>query len=270
MGNDAPHPHRFSGVIGADRVDDAALARYSAARSALRWFHRDRAAHPANQQAAPGRIDRDRLRRHAVAILRWSESDLPLIGSLPRSFPSFAIPQRCASLTGANSLVVRWPWPFWAASNPSPSQRPSPFTPASALIQIRNSSPRASRTRSRHSSSAFPVGSALCALALDYAAGAATRFAAVFNGLFVAAIFYLFAGQARSFRCPPRGRPLRHRVRPDRLRLLRAAVRTSRNDALVAFATARPCSSCRWNTRSSSASFSTSAFTFERRATPHR
>lgn len=127
----------------------------------------------------------------AVWLLRWGPADLPLIHPLPPSLPSFALPRvewRLIEqlLAGALALAVIGMLETVAIAK---------GLAAHGRTQISANQEFFNQGLTNFLSSfwqCIPGSGSFTRSALDYSSGAQTRFAAVFNAVFVAAIFLMF------------------------------------------------------------------------------
>lgn len=131
-----------------------------------------------------------------VALMGWTPAQLPLIGSLPHSLPRPSIPAISlndaeALFSGALALALLGVLESVAIAKALATHSGERIDPNQEIF--------AQGIKNFLSSffQCFPGSASFTRSALDYAAGAQTRFAAVFNSLFVALIYLLFAGQAR-------------------------------------------------------------------------
>ncbi len=171
-----------------------------------------------------------------VAAAGWS-SRVQIIGELPRSFPHFHVPQITlndaqALFAGALALAI-----------------------LGMLESVAIGKSIAAHTGERISANqeffaqglknfltsffqCIPGSGSFTRSALDFAAGAETRFAAVFNAMFVAIMFWLLAGQAKFIPLSSLAAVL-FVIAAGLIdwRYILRAVRTSRSDALVCLAT---------------------------------
>ena len=131
-----------------------------------------------------------------VAAMGWTAGELPLVPSLPRAFPHFSIPQISwgqaeSLLGGALALALLGMLESVAIAKSIAARSGERIDPNQEFF---------TQGLKNFLSSFFqciPGSGSFTRSALDYAAGAQTRFAAVFNGLFVALLFWGLAGWAR-------------------------------------------------------------------------
>lgn len=127
----------------------------------------------------------------AVGGLGWTGGQLPLIDNLPPSFPKLAVPHLTWSLAeqlfgGALALAIIGMLESVAIAKSIAAHTGEQISANQEFF--------AQGLKNFISSFAhcIPGSGSFTRSALDHAAGAETRFAAVFNSLFVAAIFFLF------------------------------------------------------------------------------
>jgi SulP family sulfate permease len=132
----------------------------------------------------------------AVAVMGWSPHDLPLVGSLPRTFPSFWVPRASWAeveglLGGALALAL-------LGMLESVSIAKSIAAHTGERISA-NQEFFAQGLKNAISSffQCMPGSGSFTRSALDHAAGAETRFAAVYNAIFVGLLFWVAAGWAK-------------------------------------------------------------------------
>jgi len=130
-----------------------------------------------------------------VAGAGW-EARVPVIGSLPRAFPAPQLPQATwgeieSLLGGALALAVLGMLESVAIAR-SIAARSGDRIEANREFFAQGVSNLASSFFQ-----CMPGSGSFTRSALDYSAGAASRFAAVFNALFVGSMFWVLAGQAR-------------------------------------------------------------------------
>jgi len=144
----------------------------------------------------PGALVGVEVSAGAVVMLGWDKGQLPLVPELSASFPSFAMPAVSWTMIeslmgGALALALVWMLETVSISK----------TIASKTGERINANQEFFAQGFGNFVSSFfgciPGSGSFTRSALDYDAGGATRFAAVFNALFVAGIFLLFAAQAR-------------------------------------------------------------------------
>lgn len=131
-----------------------------------------------------------------VAAMGWTPRELALVGELPRAFPHFAVPR--VSWSEAESL-------FGGAMALALLGMLESVSIAKSIAA--HSGERISANQEffaqglKNAISSFfqcmPGSGSFTRSALDYAAGAETRFAAVFNAVFVGVLFWLGAGWAK-------------------------------------------------------------------------
>jgi SulP family sulfate permease len=186
----------WPGVIGpiqrlmhhAGELNGRAIAIGSAAVAImmlLRWINR----------LLPGALIAVIVSAAAVWMLRWTQATLPLIDSLPPSLPRFHVPQvtwaRAEELFGG-ALAL-------AVIGMLESVSIAKAIAAHTGEEISANQEFFAQGLKNFISSFFqciPGSGSFTRSALDYAAGAQTRFAAVFNAIFVAVIFLLFGSFA--------------------------------------------------------------------------
>lgn len=131
-----------------------------------------------------------------VVVMGWGPGDLPLVGDLPRALPGFSVPRFSwgeaeALLAGALALALLGMLESVAIAKG-----------IAALTGDRiNANQEFFAQGFANAASSFfqciPGSGSFTRSALDHAAGAATRFAAVFNAMFVAILFLLAGGVAK-------------------------------------------------------------------------
>ena len=132
----------------------------------------------------------------AVAVLHWTNGQLPLIGELPRGVPTFGVPTQAwksfnALIGGALALALLGSLESVAIAKAIASRSGERINANQEFFT------QGLKNFVTSFVQCIPGSVSFTRSALDYAAGAMTRFAAVFNGVFVAAIFWLFAHQAK-------------------------------------------------------------------------
>ncbi|WP_428938808.1 SulP family inorganic anion transporter [Fontivita pretiosa] len=185
---------------------------------------------------APGALLAVVLSGGVVALAGWSDR-VSIIGSLPRGFPGFHIPQISLNdarglFAGALALAILGLLESVAIGKSIAAHTGERIDPNQEFF--------AQGVKNALTSffQCIPGSGSFTRSALDYAAGAETRFAAVFNALFVAAIFFCFADYARFIPLSSLAGVLM--VIGYRLidwRFVARIARTSRPDAIVCFAT---------------------------------
>lgn len=185
----------------------------------------------------PGALAAVVLAAILVAIMDWEPTELGLIPPLPHKFPTFQVPQISwgeaqALLGGALALAILGMLESVAIAK---------TLAAKCGERINANQEFFAQGLTNFLSSFFqciPGSGSFTRSALDYQAGAQTRFAAVYNSIFVAAIFWLLAGQARYIPLASLAAVLL--VIAYGLidwRYIPRIVRTSRSDAFVCIAT---------------------------------
>jgi SulP family sulfate permease len=126
----------------------------------------------------------------------WTPADLPLVGQLPRAFPSFAPPRASMDevqglLGGALALALLGMLESVAIAKSIASHTGERISANQEFF--------AQGFKNAVSSffQCIPGSGSFTRSALDHAAGAETRFAAVYNAIFVALIFWLAGGLAK-------------------------------------------------------------------------
>jgi SulP family sulfate permease len=140
----------------------------------------------------PGALLAVVLAAGAVAALGWSRADVPLIDPLPKGFPAFHAPWEGMAYArdlfgGALALAVLGMLETVAIAKSIASRSGERVVPNQEFF---------AQGLTNFITGFFqciPGSGSFTRSALDYAAGAETRFAAVFNALFVAAIFWFAA-----------------------------------------------------------------------------
>ena len=127
--------------------------------------------------------------------MEWTDADLPLIAKLPPGFPSFhiAIPdinQAEGLLGGAFALAIIGMLESVAIAKNIAAKTGERINPNQEFFA------QGLKNLSSSFFQCIPGSGSFTRSALDYEAGAATRFAAVFNALFVACIFFALGQQA--------------------------------------------------------------------------
>jgi SulP family sulfate permease len=130
-----------------------------------------------------------------VALAGWGRAEIPLIQSLPPSFPHLYVPQLTWGLVeqlfgGALALAVIGLLESVAIAKSIAAHSGEDIHPNQEFL---------AQGTGNFISSVFlciPGSGSFARSALDYEAGAQTRFAAVFNAMFVAGIFLLFGSLA--------------------------------------------------------------------------
>lgn len=158
---------------------------------------------------------------------------LPVVGELPRELPRFHLPIAAwshghALVTGALALAILGALEAVAIAKTIAAQSGDRIDPNQECFA------QGLKNLSSSFVQCIPGSASFTRSMLDYAAGAQTRFAAVFNAIFVALIFLLFAAQARYIPLASLAAVLM--VIGWRLfdwRYLLRVARTSRADALV-------------------------------------
>lgn len=130
-----------------------------------------------------------------VAAAGWDER-VPIVGELPRAFPWFSVPairlsDAHALFTGALALAVLGMLESIAIAKAIAAHTGERINPNQEFFA------QGLKNFLTSFFQCIPGSGSFTRSALDWAAGAETRFAAVFNALFVAAMFWLFAGQAK-------------------------------------------------------------------------
>jgi SulP family sulfate permease len=162
---------------------------------------------------------------------------LPVIGELPRQLPQFHLPKAAwthghALVTGALALAILGVLEAVAIAKTIAAQSGERIDPNQECFA------QGLKNLSSSFVQCIPGSASFTRSMLDYAAGAQTRFAAVFNAIFVAIIFLLFAAQARFIPLASLAAVLM--VIAWRLfdwRYMLRVARTSRADALVCVVT---------------------------------
>jgi SulP family sulfate permease len=190
-------PHRLAGALGeAEKllphlreVNSKALALGLASLAIVLGIR-------AISRLLPGSLLAVVLGAVAVAAMGWSPHDLPLVGALPRSFPSFSVPRASWSeieglLGGALALAL-------LGMLESVSIAKSIAAHTGERISA-NQEFFAQGLKNATSSffQCMPGSGSFTRSALDHAAGAETRFAAVYNAIFVGLLFWVAAGWAQ-------------------------------------------------------------------------
>lgn len=130
-----------------------------------------------------------------VAALGWDLS-LPVVGHLPKALPTFGLPAFTwtdaeALMGGALALALLGMLESVAIAKTIAGRMGERINPNQEFLAQGVANALSSFFH------CIPGSGSFTRSALDYAAGAQTRFAAVFNALFVGAIFWLLAAQAR-------------------------------------------------------------------------
>jgi len=128
----------------------------------------------------------------AVAALHWSRAQIPLIDPLPKGWPSFYVPidglaHARELFAGALALAVLGMLESVAIAKSIAARTGERIVPNQEFFA------QGLKNFLTGFFQCIPGSGSFTRSALDYAAGAETRFAAVFNALFVAAIFWLAA-----------------------------------------------------------------------------
>ncbi|HEV2292527.1 MAG TPA: SulP family inorganic anion transporter [Tepidisphaeraceae bacterium] len=131
-----------------------------------------------------------------VVATGWGPADLPLVGQLPRALPGFVVPhftwgEAEALLAGALALALLGMLETVAIAKGIAASSGDRIDPNREFF---------AQGLANAVSSVFqciPGSGSFTRSALDHAAGAATRFAAVFNALFVGILFVLAGGVAK-------------------------------------------------------------------------
>jgi SulP family sulfate permease len=173
----------------------------------------------------------------AVAILRWDHGQVPLIEPLPRGLPRFHVPWQGFGhvrhlLSGALALAILGMMESVAIAKSIAAQTGQRISANQEFFA------QGFKNFLTGFLQCIPGSGSFTRTALDHAAGAATRFGAVFNAMFVAVILLVSAGEARFI---PRASLAAVLFviawgLIDWRNMLRV-VRTSRSDASVCFAT---------------------------------
>jgi SulP family sulfate permease len=131
-----------------------------------------------------------------VVAMGWTPADLPLVGKLPTAFPHFSPPRVSIGeiqslLGGALALALLGMLESVAIAKSIASHTGERISANQEFF--------AQGLKNAVSSffQCMPGSGSFTRSALDHAAGAETRFAAVYNALFVAAIFWLAGGLAK-------------------------------------------------------------------------
>jgi SulP family sulfate permease len=197
LGIDASRaPHRLSGAVGevekllraAPDVNAKAVALGVGSLAVVLIVH-------AVSRMLPGTLLAVVAGAGTVALMGWTQHDLPLVGAVPRSLPELRVPRVSwseaeALLGGALALAL-------LGMLESVSIAKSIAAHTGERISA-NQEFFAQGFKNAFSSffQCIPGSGSFTRSALDHAAGAATRFAAVYNALFVALLFWIGAGWA--------------------------------------------------------------------------
>ena len=132
----------------------------------------------------------------AVATFGWTPHDLPLVGDLPRAFPSLAMPSASWAeveglLGGALALALLGMLESVSIAKSITAQTGERISANQEFFAQGLSNALSGCFQCMPGSGSFTRS------ALDYTAGAATRFAAVYNALFVGLLFWVAAGWAK-------------------------------------------------------------------------
>jgi SulP family sulfate permease len=185
---------------------------------------------------APGALLAVVLSAGVVALAGWS-GRVSVVGSLPRGFPAFHVPQITLSdarglFAGALALAILGLLESVAIGKSIAAHIGERIDPNQEFFA------QGLKNALTSFFQCIPGSGSFTRSALDYAAGAETRFAAVFNALFVAAIFFCFADYARFIPLSSlAGVLLVIAWRLIDWRFIARIARTSRPDAIVCFAT---------------------------------
>ena len=131
-----------------------------------------------------------------VALMGWVPQDLPLVGSLPRTFPSLSVPRASWAeveglLGGALALALLGMLESVSIAKSIAAQTGERISANQEFFAQGLTNAVSSFVQCMPGSGSFTRS------ALDHAAGAETRFAAVYNALFVGLLFWVAAGWAK-------------------------------------------------------------------------
>ncbi len=186
---------------------------------------------------APGPLAAVALGGVVVALTGWTSADLPLVPELPAGLPSFSLPSLSAAqieplLGGAFALSVLGLMETWSIGKTLSARTGQRISANHELL---------GQGLTNLASAFFgciPGSGSFSRSALNFRAGAATRYAGLFNSGFAAAILLLFAPLAALIPLASLAAVL-FTIAYDLIdwRTIRRVVRTSRSDASVCLAT---------------------------------